>query len=52
MQDKRGVLWSDYLGYLLIGFVFLILAISIYMIVTGKAQSSLDFIKNLFLVRR
>ena len=50
-MNKRGGLWQDYMGWVILGVATIILGFAVYSIVTGKAQSSLEYAKNLFLFR-
>ena len=52
MKGKKGGLWQDYLGWVVIGIAVLVLALTAYGIITGKAIGALEFIKNLFIIRR
>ena len=48
---KKRALELDMLGWLLLGLAVLILVIVIIAILSGKASSAIDFIRNLFRFR-
>jgi len=51
-MDKRGGFWQDNIGWLIFG-VLIIIFVSIgYFIFSGKASSIIEFVKNLFTLRR
>lgn len=45
-MGKRGSAWGDYLVYWIIGIVFLVLSVIVYLIYSGKLDGIADFISN------
>lgn len=45
MKEKRGIIWDSTLG-ILVAVAVLILGIFAYMILTGKVEGAIDYLKN------
>jgi hypothetical protein len=57
MKRGRGIVGKkgielEVLGWIILGIITLVIVIIAYSILSGKGYSALDFIKNLFSLRR
>jgi len=51
MRGKKGGLWQDYMGWMILGVVVLVIVLVGYMIIFDKGQSTIEYVKGLFLTR-
>ncbi|MEK6890586.1 MAG: hypothetical protein AABX03_00445 [Nanoarchaeota archaeon] len=52
MKGKKGGFWQDNLGWILLGILVLVFVIGGFIILKQKDSSAIEFIKNLFRLRR
>ena len=51
IRGKKGMLWQDYIIYILIAIAVLILALGIYFVLFGKGGSILSYFSDKFSFR-
>ena len=49
--NKKGII-TDYLGFIILGLVILVIGVVVAMILNGKLDSAMNIIKNLFRFKR
>lgn len=49
--NKKGII-TDYLGWIILGLVILVIGVVVAMILNGKLDSAMNIIKNLFRFKR
>ena len=51
IDDKKGI-ELEVLGWIILGIITMVVVIVAYSLLTNKGTSALDFLKNLFTLRR